>query len=234
MNVIISAGHTLPAEFGPEPTEGSYKSHASVHFKLFRLEGQLSLQINECLGAIQYNTMGYPTNQLEVAITTDLQHRSFYIYKILITTKWRTIILPLKLFNAMVFMFYFVIKMDFKSSSQLSYWTSLNLLFLRGSMFCFVLVTANLLRILHFWPISPFFQQILLLFCFSLALNLLTRHYGGNDRFCARLKVPPFSLKYEWQFWSKFYRLQIFFSRLAISLNFVLVPPWVIANIFYY
>jgi hypothetical protein len=26
---IISAGHTLPAEFGPEPTEGSYKSHAS-------------------------------------------------------------------------------------------------------------------------------------------------------------------------------------------------------------
>jgi hypothetical protein len=29
MNVIISAGHTLPAEFRPEPTEGSYKSHAS-------------------------------------------------------------------------------------------------------------------------------------------------------------------------------------------------------------
>jgi hypothetical protein len=33
-------------------------------------------------------------------------------------------------------------------------------------------------------------------------------HNGGNDRFCARLKVLPFSLKYEWQFWSKFYHLQ--------------------------
>jgi hypothetical protein len=29
MHIIISAGHTLPAEFGPEPTEGSYNSHAS-------------------------------------------------------------------------------------------------------------------------------------------------------------------------------------------------------------
>jgi hypothetical protein len=26
MHNIISAGHTLPAEFGPEPTEGSHKS----------------------------------------------------------------------------------------------------------------------------------------------------------------------------------------------------------------
>jgi hypothetical protein len=34
------------------------------------------------------------------------------------------------------------------------------------------------------------------------------RHNGGNDRFCARLKVLLFSLKYEWQFWSKFYHLQ--------------------------
>jgi hypothetical protein len=30
MNVIISAGHTLPAEFRPEPAEGSYKSHRVI------------------------------------------------------------------------------------------------------------------------------------------------------------------------------------------------------------
>jgi hypothetical protein len=50
---------------------------------------------------------------------------------------------------------------------------------------------------------------------------------GGNDRFCARLKVPPFSLKYEWQFWSK-YCLQIFFSSVAISLkkNWYLPGSW--------
>jgi hypothetical protein len=29
MYIIFSAGHALPAEFGPEPTEGSHKSHAS-------------------------------------------------------------------------------------------------------------------------------------------------------------------------------------------------------------
>jgi hypothetical protein len=58
-------------------------------------------------------------------------------------------------------------------------------------------------------------------------------HNGGNDRFCARLKVPPFSQKYEWQFWSKFYHLQIFFSSVAISLKKIWVPPWVIVNIFY-
>jgi hypothetical protein len=51
------------------------------------------------------------------------------------------------------------------------------------------------------------------------------QHNGGNDRFCARLKVPPFSLKYEWQFWSKFYRLQICFSSVAILLKKNLVPP---------
>jgi hypothetical protein len=47
----------------------------------------------------------------------------------------------------------------------------------------------------------------------------MAEHNGGNDRFCARLKVPPFSLKYEWQFWSKFYRLQIYCSSVAISLK---------------
>jgi hypothetical protein len=52
-------------------------------------------------------------------------------------------------------------------------------------------------------------------------------HNGGNYRFCARLKVPPFPLKYEWQFWSKF-------SSVAISLKKMWVPSWVIANIFYY
>jgi hypothetical protein len=49
----------------------------------------------------------------------------------------------------------------------------------------------------------------------------MAMHNGGNDRFCARLKVPP---KYEWQFWSKFYHLQIFFSCVAISLKNILVP----------
>jgi hypothetical protein len=44
----------------------------------------------------------------------------------------------------------------------------------------------------------------------------INRHCNGQIDIGIRadelgIKVPPFSLKYEWQFWSKFYHLQFFF-----------------------
>jgi hypothetical protein len=48
-------------------------------------------------------------------------------------------------------------------------------------------------------------------------------HNGGNYRFCARLKVLPFSLNVhasEWEFWSKFYLLQILFFSEGIFFIF--------------